>query len=163
MKKLIAKNWGKFYSLAVVLVWAVVSVWALTEKEPPQGHGSYGNVMFIGNQKAADFMGVEKPGMYVVNKNHKPVTVVRGGLGMILRGLASGDSDQVSVGWRGLKPALTRTTSGIVLLVLAILSAFGWIPLALLQKRRASEQNDLVRAPADGRTVEEGPLEKKID
>ncbi|MCI0529955.1 MAG: hypothetical protein L0Y56_21130 [Nitrospira sp.] len=140
MKKLMAKNWGKFYSLAVALVWVLVSVWALTEKEPPQGRGSYGNVMFIENQEAADFMGVEKPGMYVVNKNHKPVTVVRGGLGMILRGLTSGDSDQISVGWRGLKPALTRTTSGTVLLVLAGLSAFGWIPMAILKKRRAKEQ-----------------------
>jgi hypothetical protein len=141
MKKLIAKNWGKFYSLAVVLLWSLVSVWALTEKEPPQGRGSYGNVMFIENQEAADFMGVEKPGMYVVNKNHKPVTVVRGGLGMILRGLASGDNDQVSVGWRGLKPALTRTPSGTVLLILASLSAFGWILVAFLNKRMAGENS----------------------
>ncbi len=140
MKKPMAKNWVRFYLLAVVLLWALVALWALTEREPPEGRGYYGNVMTIRDQGSADLFGVEGPGVYVVNRNHKPVTAVRGGLGMILRGLASGDGDQVSVGGRGVQAGLFSTASGVCLLILAGVSALGWIPLALREKRAAGEQ-----------------------
>ena len=75
-----------------------------------------------------------------MNQNHKPVTAVRGGLGMILRGLVRGDGDQISVGGSGVQAGLLSTASGICQLVLAGVSALGWIPLVALKKRAAGEQ-----------------------
>lgn len=134
MKK--SKNWIKIYLMAVASVWLLVVGWALTESEPPQGRGYYGNVMTITDQGSADLFGVAGPGIYVVNKNHKPVTAVRGGLGMIIRGVFTGDSSQASVGWRGLAKGLTRTASGIFLLGVIVASVVGFFVALFLQIRK---------------------------
>jgi len=129
MEKIRGKGWISTYMVAVVLLWVVAFAWALTEKEPPEGFGVYGNVMTLQDEGAARLFGLKEPGIYVVNQNNKPVTAVRGGLGMILRGLARADIDQASVGWRGLRAGLLRTAPGILLVVLAAGSLLGWIPV----------------------------------
>lgn len=130
------RNWLTVYLIAVASVWSLVVVWALTESEPPQGRGYYGNVMTLMDQSSADLFGVAAPGIYVVNKNHKPVTAVRGGLGMIIRGVFTGDGSQASVGWRGLSKGLTRTASGIFLLGVVVASVAGFFAALFLRLRK---------------------------
>jgi hypothetical protein len=125
----------KRYLFSVTILWLGVFIWGLAEKEPEKGRGYYGNVMRLQDRGAAEMFGVDEPGIYVVNKNHKPVTAVRGGLGMVLRGVAAGDGDQVEVGFRGIGAGLVETTEGVLLLVLASVSVLGWIPILILKSR----------------------------
>jgi hypothetical protein len=125
------KNWKSIFSILLISIWVLVAVWAVTEPEPPRGRGRYGNVMTLQDQASADAFGVASPGIYVVNKNHKPVTAVRGGLGMFIRGVFTGDGAQASVGSRGLEAGLTNTVAGVVLIVLVGLTLLGLVMLLL--------------------------------
>jgi len=130
------RSWIRIYFLLLVSVWVLVGVWALTEREPAQGRGYYGNVMTLKDQGAADLFGVPGPGIYVCNKNHKPMTAVRGGLGMIIHGTFTADSSEASVGWRGLSEGLTRTAAGFFLLGVIAASVAGFFAAFFLSLRK---------------------------
>jgi len=122
------KKWTNVYLLSVILILVLIVIWALTEKEPKQeGQLIYGSIFNFKDYGAAIFFGAEKPGLYVVNKNNKPVTAVRGGLGMIFRG-------DIEVGMKGFSRGLFQTSSGIILFIILVTIMIGWIPLKIFRK-----------------------------
>lgn len=133
---------GCVLMISLVLVWVLVAVWALTESEPEEGRGSYGNVMTLQNQGAAEVFGVDEPGVYIVNKNNKPVSAVRGGLGMILRGLGTADLTQAKVGWRGVKAGLSSTGSGFMLTAVFAVSVLGLLAVVAMSVRDRKRKGD---------------------
>ena len=97
-------------SLLVVLFWALPCALGQIRFEPVLG--AYGDIITLQDEGSAKLFGVEGTGVYVVNKQGKAVGAIGGGLRMMLEGIATADSTEVGVGWRGFSAGMTRSGAG---------------------------------------------------
>jgi len=145
MDKRYSKRKDVFF-VGLLLVLVLLAVWVFTAEGPEGDYYAYvfgyGNTITMRNREvgeayAAEGYDVKAPGIYLVNKEGKVATPIRGGLGMVVNGVLSGDGREISVGLRGLRVGIRYSPVGIAVLIILLLLMSSLIAYRFIRSRRA--------------------------
>jgi hypothetical protein len=145
MDKRYSKRKNVFFVVFFVLL-VFLLVWVFTAEGPEGNYYAYvfgysATITMIDREVAEAFVAegyeVKAPGIYLVNKEGKVVTPIRGGSGMVVNGVLSGDGREISVGLRGLRVGIKHSPVGKAVLIILLLLMSSLIAYRFIRSRRA--------------------------
>ena len=139
------------FCLAFFIVLVLLLVWVFTAEGPEGNYYAYvfgySNTITMRNREVAEAYvaqgyDVKAPGIYLVNKEGKVATPIRGGLGMVVNGVLSGDGSEINVGLRGLRVGIKHSTVGKAVLIILLLLMTSLMAYRFIRSRRPVGNGD---------------------